>query len=245
MLPLWSALSLLSTGAAVLAAPVVFESGEGAVALVELYTSEGCSSCPPADVWMSGLKTNPGLWKSFVPVAFHVDYWDRLGWADRFASHANTERQSRYAAAWRSGSVYTPGMVLNGREWRDWRGVSEPPAGRAKIGVLQLTLRDGAAEVTFTPTISLESAPMVEVALLGMDLGSNVKGGENSGRRLRHDFVALGIVSGALKKEGVRYVGGLALPATGEAPKAVAAWVRMGPGEAPFQAVGGWLGATR
>ena len=84
-----------------------FESGPQQTVLVELYTSEGCSSCPPAEAWMSRLQGDPGLWKKFVPIAFHVDYWDRLGWRDRFSSRNWTERQSRYAALWQSESVYT------------------------------------------------------------------------------------------------------------------------------------------
>src|SRR5450432_4372054 len=90
------------------AAETRFESGPQQSALVELYTSEGCSSCPPAEAWMSRWKNDPGLWKKFVPVAFHVDYWDRLGWRDRFSSGEWTARQSRYASLWGSGSVYTP-----------------------------------------------------------------------------------------------------------------------------------------
>src|SRR5256886_7314986 len=87
---------------------------------VELFTSEGCSSCPPADAWISQLKESPDLWKKIVPVVFHVDYWDNLGWRDRFAKPEFTERQRRYVAACRGDSVYTPGFVVNGREWRDW-----------------------------------------------------------------------------------------------------------------------------
>src|ERR1043166_1377606 len=73
-----------------------FQSSEQRTPLIELYTSEGCSSCPPAEAWLSKLKTEAGLWKDFVPVAFHVDYWDHLGWRDRFASAVFTERQRAY-----------------------------------------------------------------------------------------------------------------------------------------------------
>ena len=90
--------------------------------LVELFTSEGCSSCPPADAWISQLKESPDLWKKIVPVAFHVDYWNNLGWRDRFAKPEFTARQRRYVAAWGGDSVYTPGFVVNGKEWRDWFG---------------------------------------------------------------------------------------------------------------------------
>ena len=101
-----------------------FGSGPQQTALIELYTSEGCSSCPPAEAWLSRLKDNPGLWKQFVPIAFHVDYWDRLGWRDRFSSQRWTERQRRYASLWESESVYTPAVVVNGREQRGLPGAS-------------------------------------------------------------------------------------------------------------------------
>src|SRR5437867_10582189 len=84
------------------AAPISFQSQQNRTALLELYTSEGCSSCPPAEAWLSKLKDAPGLWRDFVPIAFHVDYWDSLGWKDPFAIKAYSERQRDYAASWRS-----------------------------------------------------------------------------------------------------------------------------------------------
>src|SRR5213592_2728274 len=66
--------------------PLTFQSSGKQTALIELYTSEGCSSCPPAETWLSRLKESPGLWKDFVPLAFHVDYWDYLGWGDPWAN---------------------------------------------------------------------------------------------------------------------------------------------------------------
>ena len=73
--------------------PVIFKSSERRTALLELYTSEGCSSCPPAETWLSRLTDSPGLWKDFVPIGFHVDYWDHLGWRDKWGSKAFSERQ--------------------------------------------------------------------------------------------------------------------------------------------------------
>src|SRR5215470_17138375 len=99
---------------------LVFQSSENQVSLLELFTSEGCSSCPPAEKWVSGLKAAPGLWKQFVPVAFHVDYWDYLGWRDPWASKAFSDRQRAYAQVWGGDSIYAPGFVLNGQEWRAW-----------------------------------------------------------------------------------------------------------------------------
>ncbi|MBA3543366.1 MAG: DUF1223 domain-containing protein, partial [Chthoniobacterales bacterium] len=95
--------------AAVTASALELESKPTKTHLLELYTSEGCSSCPPAEAGLSKLKDNPRLWQDFVPIAFHVDYWDRLGWRDPFASKEWTARQYEYSARWRSSSVYTPG----------------------------------------------------------------------------------------------------------------------------------------
>ena len=113
----------------------VFESGPQKVHLIELFTSQGCSSCPPAEAWLSKLKSEPRLWKDFVPIAFHVDYWDRLGWRDPFAAKEWTARQYLYSANWRSESVYTPGFVLDGRELLNR---SVPAASNEKPGALKL-----------------------------------------------------------------------------------------------------------
>src|SRR5438270_13409668 len=115
----------------------LFESGAQRTHLLELFTSEGCNSCPPAEAWLSKLKAEPRLWKDFVPLAFHVDYWDRLGWRDPFAAKEWTVRQYQYSANWKSESVYTPGFVLDGREWR---GRSMPNASSEKPGVLKLSV---------------------------------------------------------------------------------------------------------
>src|SRR5271170_3697451 len=87
-------------------------SGTEAPHLVELFSSEGCSSCPPADRWLSSLRQNESLWKSFVPLEFHVDYWNQLGWVDRNSKSAFTQRQRQYAQSWNRDTVYTPGVVL-------------------------------------------------------------------------------------------------------------------------------------
>jgi hypothetical protein len=236
--------AMLLAATPLFAEPITFESAETPVTLIELFTSEGCSSCPPADAWMSKLKASPELWKSFVPVAFHVDYWNGLGWPDRFSSRANTERQHRYAAAWRSSSVYTPGLVLNGREWSEWNGRETLPApSSAKVGRLRVIVRDRMrAQVIFTPSDTGAKPQQVELALLGANLESDVKRGENSGRKLRHDFVVLYLATAALTPDGARCTATLALPEkTSETPAALAAWVTSGDAQPPIQATGGWL----
>src|SRR6188472_2378721 len=116
------------------------ESGKTRTHLIELFTSEGCSSCPPAEAWLSKLKDEPRLWRDFVPMAFHVDYWDRLGWRDPFATKEWTARQYDYSARWRSTTVYTPGFVLDGREWRN---SALPSASNDKPGVLMIVVAEG------------------------------------------------------------------------------------------------------
>jgi hypothetical protein len=219
-----------------------FESGAAQTTLLELFTSEGCSSCPPAEKWLSTLKSNPDLWKKIVPVAFHVDYWDRLGWRDRFAKPEFTSRQQHYAATWGGDSVYTPGFVVNGKEWRNWFGGNSIPASSTSVGVLRLSLgNDGKLAATFVPTTMHSRALTLNVALLGNNLESDVKRGENSGRKLRHDFVVLYLVQTEMVKESNRWNGSVAVPARSgnDKPDAVAAWITEN--GTPIQATGGWL----
>ena len=117
--------ALAALGCAVLpavsqAAQCAKESPPHAVALLELYTSEGCSSCPPADRWFSRLGREL-IADRVVPLALHVDYWDRLGWKDRLADARFSARQSALAGLGGSRVVYTPGVFLNLRELRGWR----------------------------------------------------------------------------------------------------------------------------
>src|SRR5215831_9028607 len=144
----------LAVGYVFASEPRTYESGETQNSLLELFTSEGCSSCPPAEKWLSALKSSQDLWKKIVPIAFHVDYWDHLGWRDRFAKPDFTQRQQRYAAAWGGDSVYTPGFAVNGREWRGWFGGGGGlRSSSEKIGKLGVTLSgDGKVAAIFVPT---------------------------------------------------------------------------------------------
>ncbi|HYY34882.1 MAG TPA: DUF1223 domain-containing protein [Candidatus Binatia bacterium] len=219
-----------------------FESGETQTSLIELFTSEGCSSCPPAEKWLSTLKSNPDLWKRTVPVAFHVDYWNHLGWRDRFSKPEFTSRQQRYAARWDGDSVYTPGFVLNGREWRDWFSGNALPASSKKVGSLRVTLTDdGKVNATFVAESPQPRGLALNVALLGNDLESDVKRGENSGRKLRHDFAALSFAEIDMKHEANRWTGSVTLPkqSGNDKPSALAVWITEN--AIPIQATGGWL----
>ncbi len=226
------------------AAEIRFQSGPTQTSLIELYTSEGCSSCPPAEAWLSRLKDNPGLWKNFVPLAFHVDYWDRLGWRDRFSSKQWTERQSRYAAQWQSESVYTPAVVVNGREERGWSGTKFGSPNDRQTGQLNVNTSDGKTfAVEFRPVDGLSSAYEAHLALLGSGISTSVRAGENSGRSLAHDFVVLALQNSELKSEAGFNRARLTTSATAEAGarKAIAVWVTPRGQLFPLQATGGWL----
>jgi len=232
----------LAAGYVFASEPKTFESGETQSSLIELFTSEGCSSCPPAEKWMSALKSSQDLWKKTVPIAFHIDYWDRLGWRDRFAKPEFTSRQQRYAAAWGGDSVYTPALVVNGKEWRGWFGGNAVPTTSTKVGVLRVSLGDdGKLSANFVPEATQPRSLALNLALLGNDLASDVKRGENSGRKLRHDFVVLDLIKIDMANESNRWTGSLALPmrSGNDKPSALAAWITEN--ATPIQATGGWL----
>jgi hypothetical protein len=226
------------------AAEIRFESGPQQTALVELYTSEGCSSCPSAEAWLSRLKDHPGLWKKFVPIAFHVDYWNGLGWRDRFSAQQWTERERRYASLWGSDSVYTPAVILNGREMRNWSGAGlAAPNGKA-AGVLVAKTSDGQNfTIEFRPANGVSGNWDAHLALLGSGISSRIAAGENSGRNLKHDFVALGLRDAAMEGDAEVSRARLTIPAAVEpgARLAVAVWVSGRAQLAPVQAAGGWL----
>jgi hypothetical protein len=148
--------------------------------VVELYTSEGCSSCPPADRWLSTLKGRPDV----LALAFHVNYWDQLGWTDRFATPEATARQYRLAQQMGSGQVYTPQVVVNGRDSR--AGAALPKATASTVTVS--LSRDG-------DVITAQVGPAAKGTLEGYWAvledahESRVRAGENKGETLRHDGV--------------------------------------------------------
>ena len=182
-----------------------------------------------------------------VPVAFHVNYWDYIGWPDRFASARYSERQRDYARQGHISNVYTPGLVLSGVEWRSWfrLPVLELPAP-VEVGELALRVEAGRVDARFAALLPMPAEAELHVALLGFDLSSEVNAGENRGRKLEHDFVVLGYASYPMTEEGGALVSAGALPAASvESTKhAVAAWVSLPGDQRPVQAVGGWLSAS-
>ncbi len=220
-----------------------FESSRQQVPLIELFTSQGCSSCPPADEWVSELQDEGNLWTEFVPVVFHVDYWDYIGWKDRFARKEFSQRQRHYATEAGERTVYTPGMRKAGQEWRSWRLFGKPELSRPDdVGKLSLTLLDGnqfKAEFMATNSKATKQVRQLTIAVLGVGLQTDIKRGENRGKTLNHDFVVLDITT--LSSNDSQWSGQLP-KATIEAPRyAIAAWITEGASLKPVQAVGGYL----
>jgi hypothetical protein len=232
-------LLIVATAFSARAGEIVFESKPTRSHLIELYTSQGCSSCLPAEEWMSGLKNQPRLWQDIVPVAFHVDYWDHLGWRDPFASKLWTERQADYSVRWKSESVYTPAFALDGKEWHYGK---LPDASTETPGVLKIAVDGERVTATFKASPNSAGRYDIHVARLGFSLTSDVTAGENSGKKLSHDFVVLGLTNETLKAGAKE----LKLPvptqkSTVDPRTAIAAWVTQAGQLEPSQAVGGWL----
>jgi hypothetical protein len=239
---------LASAVQAASASETVARSGPAQVALIELFTSESCSSCPPAEKWLAELRNDAGLWKNFVPVAFHVNYWDHLGWRDALAAKAFTDREYAYADAWRTSSVYTPCFVRNGQEWRPRESTREE-RGAKDAGVLTLRWQreTNTCRVEFAPGADAGKTSKFEVSitLLGGGIVSAVRKGENAGRELRHEFVVLRRETAALTHDangGWTANVSVAPRADIAAPRhAIAAWVNARGHLAPLQAAGGWI----
>ncbi|HSC46602.1 MAG TPA: DUF1223 domain-containing protein [Gammaproteobacteria bacterium] len=224
-----------------MAAPQTITSGPERVSLLELYTSEGCSSCPPAEAWLSGLLDDSRLWKQLVPVAFHVDYWDDQGWRDPFDSPEYTDRQKRLGGA----VIYTPEFMVDGREWDNWFNhwpLSLPAP--TKAGVLSLTADGRRITAHFIPSAPVGGGLDIQVVLLAFGVDVPVGAGENQGATLRHDFLVVSDVKGNLRLNKDSYDAYLTLPpaVTAKAVRyALAGWVSASDDAAPIQTVGAWL----
>ncbi|AHI77243.1 hypothetical protein BTRA_2851 [Burkholderia thailandensis USAMRU Malaysia  len=192
------ALAAASVAQAAAGGACVARSADARQALVELYTSEGCSSCPPADDWLARLAARRAALR-VVPLALHVDYWDGLGWTDRLAQHRFTERQQALAARGGGRFVYTPEVAVGGRELRDWRDANafgrrivETAAEPARVRIaLSAVRRADALDVALsvTPRAGAPRALDAYLALYENGVESQVRAGENRGATLRHERV--------------------------------------------------------
>jgi hypothetical protein len=162
-------------------------SGASVTPVVELYTSEGCSSCPPADKWASSLKSSGA-----VVQAFHVGYWDHIGWVDRFAAPAHTKRQREVAATNQLRGIYTPQVVLDGKDWPGWQGSKSNLAAKtsARINITLKQLGADQFEASIAPAAGATPLPWSAYwTVTENGHHSKVQAGENAGEWLKHDFV--------------------------------------------------------
>jgi hypothetical protein len=175
------------------------KSGSETAAVLELYTSEGCNSCPPADKWVSSLGPNGFKSSQIVPLAFHVDYWDYIGWADRFASKEFGNRHRVMARANGSSTVYTPQIFVSGKDIRlafssvklnaTLKAINNAKP-RADIGLELDASKPGTLNVGATANLAAPSDDaLAYLAIYENKLSSNVKAGENRGVKLEHDYV--------------------------------------------------------
>lgn len=195
------ALALLATCGVATGAQCNAKSVERRVPLLELYTSEGCNSCPPADRWLSALLTRGLAPEHVVALGFHVDYWNDLGWNDPFSKPAYSARQRAASVRNKASFVYTPQFLLDGRDYR--RGflrddfadrIADIREGKA-LAVIRLDQAVEAPE-TVTAHVSIVIAETARrqgaqayVALYENNLSNRISAGENQGKRLQHDFV--------------------------------------------------------
>lgn len=201
---LFAVLALASSPAAPLALSTPAESRENAAkpVLVELFTSEGCNTCPPADKLLSELEFNqPISGVEVIALSEHVDYWDRLGWKDPFSSAQFTQRQSEYARALHFEDIYTPQMIVDGRigfvgskRARAFEAIAE--ATRAPKLTVRLAIKDSASSliklsvrVESNSDVARDDMADVMLAIAESGLSSKVSRGENSGRELAHSSV--------------------------------------------------------
>jgi hypothetical protein len=172
------------------------ETAEKTPVLIELFTSEGCSSCPPAERALAFLQSEqPVANAEIIALALHVDYWNRLGWTDEFASPLFSQRQELYARRFRLGSIYTPQMVVDGNAefngsntGRATKAIME--AAREKKAKIELELSgEDKLNVKISDLPAATATATVFLAIAENGLASNVKAGENSGQILQHTAV--------------------------------------------------------
>lgn len=168
--------------------------------VLELFTSQGCSSCPPADAVLSRLGHDAKLKGRVVPLAFHVDYWNYIGWADPFSAKGWTDRQYQYAGVWKHDQVYTPQLVVNGHA--EMNGADEDrilgeiasaetgPAGRVTLVVAPNGAHKLDVDVCAETPQRIDASQLeAVVAVFENGVTTEVRRGENSGRRLVNDFI--------------------------------------------------------
>lgn len=228
-----------------LAQKLEFSSSGTQTQLVELYTSQGCSSCPPAEHLLSKQLSNKKLWKDIIPIAFHVDYWDYLGWKDVYSKASFTERQRRHYQLGNVRSVYTPGFVVDGQEWRGFFRGRDFPETQVSPGSLTLNWDSDTQNANVSYQSKARQAKYCYVALLGFEQGVAIQAGENRGLKIDQNFVALQVHKNEIQAGGGEGQCQATLDIDSQTSiaknsRAIVSWV-TDRSERPLQATGGWL----
>lgn len=199
-----------------------FSSGVKQARLVELYTSESCSSCPPAEKWLNKFTKKKELWKDVVPVEFHVDYWNYLNWRDRFSKSEYTRRQKKYHNVHQEG-VYTPQMIIRGNNSRSWN--RDLNSSSAKVGKLKgkYNKKTKTLDIKFNNKTSYKNLKCSAALLLGHQ-ETQVKSGENRGEFLTHEFIVTKLYDSNMSVEKKKHTCTIKLE-KGEDINAIAIWV--------------------
>jgi hypothetical protein len=177
-----------------IAAKVSVSSSDYRTPVVELYTSEGCSSCPRADAWISKLGDTLSDEFHAVPLAFHVDYWNYLGWEDPFSRSEFTTRQQELAANNRQHNIYTPELAVSGRETRGTTAVVQAIRNaNTELAEVMITMdliaKDGNRIAAALNIDNANDDAELYIAVYENDISREIGAGENRGRTLHHDFV--------------------------------------------------------
>lgn len=187
---------------------------------------------------LGNLKTEPGLWNELIPLAFHVDYWDYLGWKDRFARTEFSVRQRNKVHAGKARGTYTPGWFINGNEWTGFFSGKPVPLEAGKpAGKLEATLNASTVSVIYTPDEQTGRQKLTaNIALLAMGQVTAIKRGENRGKSLEHDFVVIDFARLPPSRKGwTHHI------SPDIAPDAIAVWLTDGETGTPVQTVAGWV----
>jgi len=223
-----------------------YKSGVIQMNTIELFSSEGCSSCPPADEWISDYVHNDEVFKKVIPMVFHVPYWDYIGWKDPFAMIYSETRQREYESEKRSKFVYTPQFIVNSKEWKGWFNTlldREWKASTKKVGVLEIKYNEVSNQVNikFSPISKISKKYRLHIAVLGMGISSSIKRGENANRELLHDFVVLNHKQYKTQQNGQWSVKMLEIPSKNQKRNAIVAWISSEDSQKITQSTGGYL----
>ena len=230
------------------AGQVTISSTANPTTFLELYTSQGCSSCPPAEKWISKFTDDEKLWTDLIPINFHVTYWNYLGWKDPFSLAYFDKRQRTYKALGKSRTVATPGFMVNGSGWQGWfYKQAIPKASTPHLGNLRATINNNKIKINYNATDIKSSATqnlIAHVALLGFGIETQIHNGENAGHKLKHDFVVIGYEQSDMQTKQQLTTANLALPSANNVmpiKQALVFWVSKKGDPTPLQVAADWF----